>query len=273
MLTVGMVPALFGDDEKEPLLQVVRPAAKEFQVQESGMWNFCVQKIRDNMHLCIAMSPAGALLRNRCRNFPGMVSCNTIDWFFAWPKEALMSVASFYIENLEVPESTRAVLPDFLSKVHLSVTDDYSPSFEAKYKRKNFATPKNYLDYLNNYNGMLDMNRKKVEAQALRLSGGLEKLIEAADQVAVMSKELAAKLVVVDQKAKDVAQLLEDIAEKSVKVSARQEEAAAKSKKIEEDSVVIEREKAAADVALEAALPALAAAAEALESLDKKDIS
>jgi dynein heavy chain len=78
--------------------------------------------------------------------------------------------------------------------------------------------------------------------------------------------------VVVDQKKKDVAQLLEDIAEKSVKVSGRQEEAAAKSKKIEEDSVIIEREKAAADVALEAALPALAAAADALESLDKKDI-
>merc|ERR1719174_184418 len=88
-----------------------------------------------------------------------------------------------------------------------------------------------------------------------------------------MSKELAEKLVVVEKHAKGVAVLLEEIAEKSVKVNARQEEAAAASKKIDEDSIVIEREKEEADIALAAALPALAAAAEALANLDKKDLT
>jgi dynein heavy chain len=273
MLTVGMVPALFGDDEKEPLVGAVRAAAKEAGVQESGMWNFCCGKIRDNMHLCIAMSPAGGLLRMRCRNFPGLVSCNTIDWFFAWPKEALQAVAGFYLEPVEVPEQVRSVLPDFLARVHLSVTDNYSPSFEAKFRRKNFATPKNYLDYLNNYSGFLDQNRKRVDTQSQRLGGGLEKLIEAADQVAVMSKELAAKLIIVDQNAKEVAELLEVIADKSVKVAAAEEQAAAKAKQIEEDTIIINKEKKEADDALEEALPALEKAATALENLDKKDIT
>ena len=44
-------------------------------------------------------------------------------------------------------------------------------------------------------------------------------------------------------------------------------------KQIEEDNVVITREKAGADEALAEALPALAAAAEALENLEKKDIT
>merc|ERR1719174_2346416 len=88
-----------------------------------------------------------------------------------------------------------------------------------------------------------------------------------------MSKELAEKLVVVEKNAKGVAVLLEEIAEKSVKVNARQEEAAAASKKIDEDSIVIAKEKEEADIALAAALPALAAAAEALANLDKKDLT
>merc|ERR1719460_3557653 len=273
MLTVGMVPALFGDDEKEPLVQVCRSAGKQEGIAESGMWIFTCGVIRDNMHLCIAMSPAGSVLRTRCRNFPGLVSCNTIDWFFTWPKEALIAVADHYLEGVTVPDQVRKVLPDHLSRVHCSVTEKYSPEFEAKYRRKNFATPKNYLDYLSNYNSMLDEQRKRCQTQSGRLSSGLEKLIEAAEQVAVMSKELAEKLVVVEKNAKGVAVLLEEIAEKSVKVNARQEEAAAASKKIDEDSIVIEREKEEADIALAAALPALAAAAEALANLDKKDLT
>merc|ERR1719399_2754459 len=273
MLTVGMVPALFGDDEKEPLMQVCRSAAKQEGIQESGMWIFTCGIIRDNMHLCIAMSPAGAVLRTRCRNFPGLVSCNTIDWFFAWPKEALIAVADHYLEGVTVPDNVRKVLPDHLSRVHVSVTEQYSPEFEAKFRRKNFATPKNYLDYPSNYNNMLDEQRKRCQTQSGRLSSGLEKLIEAAEQVAVMSKELAEKLVIVEKNAKGVAVLLEEIAEKSVKVNARQEEAAAASKKIDEDSIVIAREKEEADSALAAALPALAAAAEALANLDKKDLT
>merc|ERR1719258_120846 len=46
ILTVGMVPALFGDDEKEPLLQVIRTKARGEGIQESGMWAFACGQIR-----------------------------------------------------------------------------------------------------------------------------------------------------------------------------------------------------------------------------------
>ena len=39
------------------------------------------------------MSPIGAGFRNRCRMFPSLVNCCTIDWFNAWPADALFSVA------------------------------------------------------------------------------------------------------------------------------------------------------------------------------------
>jgi dynein heavy chain len=33
-------------------------------------------------------------LRNRCRQFPSIINCCTIDWFDRWPNEALLSVAT-----------------------------------------------------------------------------------------------------------------------------------------------------------------------------------
>lgn len=71
LLTTGMIPALFTDEEKE---QVTTLAAKE--MKESGMvvtkenkWNYFVDKCRDNLHVVLAMSPAGDTLRIRCRKY------------------------------------------------------------------------------------------------------------------------------------------------------------------------------------------------------------
>lgn len=273
ILTVGMVPALFGDDEKEPLFQAVRGAAKQEGILESQLWGFAVNVLRDNMHLALAMSPAGDVLRTRCRNFPGLVACCTVDWFFAWPQEALLAVSQFLLQEVEMPDHNREDIQQQMGKLHLSVTDKYSPEFEAKFRRRNFATPKNYLDFLKGYEFLLGDNRKRLEMMSNRLAGGLEKLMSAAEQVQVMSKELAEKKIIVDENAVKVANLIDEINEKTVVATKRQEEANQAAKQIEEDSVVIAREKADADEALAAALPALEAAAEALENLDKKDLT
>ena len=43
------------------------------------------------------MSPIGNAIRERIRNFPSLVNCCTIDWFTAWPEEALEAVASKFL--------------------------------------------------------------------------------------------------------------------------------------------------------------------------------
>jgi dynein heavy chain len=273
ILTVGMVPALFGDDEKEPLLSAVRAKARGEGVQEPQMWAYVCGVLRDNLHLVLAMSPAGSQLRTRCRNFPGLVAGCTIDWFFSWPRQALLAVSEHVLANVTLPEESKAAINNTISYVHLSVTTRFSPEFETKFKRRNFATPKNFLDFLANYIKFLDSNRKNLETMSTRLGGGLDKLVQAAEQVAIMSKELEEKKVIVDENAENVRQLIDTITDKTIVVTKRQEEANAAADQIAKDSVVIEKEKAEADVALQAALPALEAAAKALEDLDKKDLT
>jgi dynein heavy chain len=53
------------------------------------------------------MSPAGDKLRVRCRNFPGLVSSTSIDWFFPWPEEALTSVAEHFLNNVSLDHEHR----------------------------------------------------------------------------------------------------------------------------------------------------------------------
>lgn len=273
ILTVGMVPALFPDDEKEPLVGAIRARARGEGVSETGMWAYACGVIRDNLHLVLAMSPAGSQLRTRCRNFPGMVAGCTIDWFFSWPQQALLAVAEHFLANVTGIDDFRTHITDTMSYAHLSVTLQYSPQFEVKYKRRNFATPKNYLDFLSNYMKFLENNRNSLDQMSGRLGGGLDKLVQAAVQVTEMSKELEEKKAIVDENAIKVRVLIDDINEKTEAVTKRKEEASAAAEQIEKDSVIIEKEKADADEALQAALPALESAARALEELDKKDIT
>ena len=45
------------------------------------------------------MSPIGDALRVRCRKFPSLVDCCTLDWYAGWPSEALISVATKLIKD------------------------------------------------------------------------------------------------------------------------------------------------------------------------------
>lgn len=120
MLTIGMVPALFDEEGKKQVIDMVRDEAKRLGVPEGkdDLWNYFLEKVKDNLHIVLAMSPAGDSLRIRCRNFPGLVSSTSIDWFFSWPEEALASVASFYLQEEDLPVELREPITQHIVLVH-----------------------------------------------------------------------------------------------------------------------------------------------------------
>ena len=50
-------------------------------------------------------SPIGEIFRARLRQFPSLVTCCTIDWFNAWPEEALQAVATSFLNELPEVEA------------------------------------------------------------------------------------------------------------------------------------------------------------------------
>lgn len=133
------------------------PETKEFK------WNYFVNKCRERLHIILAMSPSGDTLMLRCRFFPGLVSNTNIDWFFPWPEDALTAVANNFMTSVELEPEERSKVTDHLVMVHLSV-QKFSTEYKLVYKRDNFSTPKNYLDFISNYIKFLRDKRKFMDS-------------------------------------------------------------------------------------------------------------
>jgi len=45
------------------------------------VYQFFISRVREKLHIVLCMSPVGDSFRSRCRMFPSLVNCCTIDWF------------------------------------------------------------------------------------------------------------------------------------------------------------------------------------------------
>lgn len=175
ILTIGMVPALFPEEEKDSLQGKTDEEIRKLKLPESKefRWNYFVKRARENLHIVLCMSPSGNTLMLRCRYFPGLVSNTSIDWFMPWPEDALTAVANNFMGAVELEGDQREKVTQHLVMVHLSV-QKFSADYKEIYKRNNFSTPKNYLDFINNYINFLKDKRKFMDAQVRRYDGGLK---------------------------------------------------------------------------------------------------
>lgn len=70
-----------------------------------AMYDFLIHRVRENMHIILAMSPIGEAFRNRLRQYPAIINCTTIDWFSEWPEDALLEVAVKFISDVNFVET------------------------------------------------------------------------------------------------------------------------------------------------------------------------
>ena len=274
MLATGSVPSLYENDEKEGIINGIRDEVEKRGMNDSreGCWNYFLSKCKSNLHIVLAMSPVGDNLRIRCRNFPGMVNNTVIDWFTPWPVQALASVASVFLEEEELPDDVREGIVEFMVETHEGVRA-LSAVFAEQLKRYNYVTPKNYLDFISNYRKGLNDNRLALTDMQTRLEGGLRKLVQAGVEVEKMQVTLREAQVVVTAKSKEVNELIIVIKANTEEVTTKQEHAEKKETELSVQSEQIAIDKAEAEAALKEAIPALEAAADALNNLKKEDIT
>jgi len=104
ILNSGEVPSLFALDEKMQIVDGIRDYVKELGLPETAdiCYEQFILRVRDNLHICLCMSPVGEAFRQRCRMFPSLVNCCTIDWFNEWPDDALLAVATDSLAQLDL---------------------------------------------------------------------------------------------------------------------------------------------------------------------------
>nr|CAD7458186.1 unnamed protein product [Timema tahoe] len=276
VLNTGDVPNLFPPDEKAEILEkmqgVARTLGKKVDPTPLALYNFFVERVRANLSIALAMSPIGDALRNRLRMFPALINCCTIDWFTAWPEDALERVAKNFLQQMDFDPELEDSCVDLCKEFHVSVTNISERYYEIL-RRRNYVTPTSYLELILMFKSLYEKKVEQITAQKNRYIVGLEKLDFASGQVRNLQEQLY-----------DLQPQLIDTSEKTEKLMI----------KIEQDTVVVEAKKeiVAADEALanEAAaaaqaikddcesdlaeaIPALEAALQALNTLKPQDIT
>ncbi|CAF3110570.1 unnamed protein product [Rotaria sp. Silwood2] len=278
ILNSGEVPNLFDkQDEREKMIIGCRPGAKEAGVAENdrdGIYTFFINRVRNNLHLVLCMSPVGSSFRTRCRMFPSLVNCCTIDWFSEWPREALLSVAHTSFEKYPWPKGEEfmvTALAKMCVEIHMSVSTK-AKQLLSELRRYYYTTPTSYLELINLYLMMLNDKKKEIDNARARVERGLKKLEETNVLVDEMQLELVALEPQLKKKSDETAKLMETLAidqEKADEVRrvVMEDEAVARVKAEETQAM---KDDAQRD--LNQALPAVEKANEAIGRLKKESI-
>ncbi|KAI5643131.1 dynein heavy chain and region d6 of dynein motor domain-containing protein [Phthorimaea operculella] len=275
LLASGEIPDLFADDELENVINSVRGETKASGVPDTreNCWRFYINRVRTMLKVVLCFSPVGATLRVRARKFPSLVNCTSIDWFHEWPVDALRSVSRRFIAEVQsLPENLVGSVSDFMSHVHSSVNQMSTVYFQNE-RRYNYTTPKTFLEQIMLYGKLLNEKTKNLKIMINRLENGLEKLLSCSADVAVLKVTLAEQEIVLKEKNKAAESLIEVVGAESEKVSKEKAFAAEEEKKVKviEEDVTIKAKICADDLAK--AEPALMAAQEALNTLNKNNLT
>uniref|UniRef100_A0A8B9LB63 Dynein axonemal heavy chain 12 n=1 Tax=Astyanax mexicanus TaxID=7994 RepID=A0A8B9LB63_ASTMX len=276
VLNTGEVPNLFAVDEKQEIMEAVRPIAqagnKSLEFSPLALFAFFVNRCRENLHVVVAFSPIGDAFRNRLRQFPSLINCCTINWFQPWPEEALERVANKFLETLEMSDHERQEVMLICKTFHTSAIH-LSEKFLSELGRHNYVTPTSYLELIAAFRLLLTNKRDTVMNAKKRYTNGLDKLAFAESQVGEMKKELVDLQPKLEQAKIDNIKMVQVIEVESVQVEAkskvvRVEEEAASQKAAEAQALKNECESDLAE-----AIPALEAALSALDTLKPSDVT
>eukprot|EP00117_Sycon_ciliatum_P048716 scpid847/ scgid34643/ Dynein heavy chain 5, axonemal; Axonemal beta dynein heavy chain 5; Ciliary dynein heavy chain 5 len=278
VLASGEVANLFARDEQDEILNELIPIMKkEFPRRPptlENLYDYFLYRCRQNLHVVLCFSPVGEKFRNRALKFPALISGCTMDWFSRWPKEALQAVARHFLASYDIvctPEVKKEVV--FAMGVFQDRVAEACVDYFHRYRRTAHVTPKSYLSFINGYKTIYSQKHNDIGMLAKRMKTGLDKLIEASESVAQLSKELAVKekdLAVASVKAEKVLVEVTASAQAAEKVKAEVQKVKDKAQAIVD---AIATDKAVAEGKLEAARPALEEAEAALQTIKPAHIS
>jgi dynein heavy chain, axonemal len=277
ILNNGEIPNIYNQEDYTNIIESVKeanklnPDFKAISEDNNQVYNLFVKNARNNIHLCLAMSPIGDDFKRRLRMFPSLVNCCAIDWFLPWPQEALQSVATVFlsqVEDLPQIEGIISICVDMQTRVQ-ELTNRYRDEMRRYY----YVTPTSYLILIKTFTSLLDTKRNYIIGQIRKFERGLEQLAKAQKAVGELQETLSNLIPVLEVKAAESAVMQKDIEVKKKAVDKEKEDCA-----VEETGAKKEKESAEAirkdcDEALAKVMPIYQQAMSAVNSLSSSDVT
>ncbi len=155
-------------------------------------------------------------------------------------------------------------------------------------RRYNYTTPKSFLEQISLYRNLLQTKRREHEDGILRLENGLVKLesyvkvcenkilnfnFSVAKQTDELKEKLKVEEIEVTKKNQEADRLIKVVETETKKVTEQRESAAIEEKEVAEKKERVAERQAESDRDLQKALPALKAAEEALNTLNRNNLT
>jgi dynein heavy chain len=186
----------------------------------------------------------------------------------------LQEVANKFLVKIDFQANKTypSMLASIFAEIHISVTNASDRMFQLL-KRKNYVTATNYLELVKGYETILNEKTKELKDSSNKLSNGLSKLIEAKNQVEILSKELEIKTEIVAKSQKECEDILVNIVVEKRGADEQKRQVEAESNRISQEATECKVISDDAESDLAVAMPALEKAMAEVDLLDKSSIS
>ncbi|XP_055373574.1 dynein axonemal heavy chain 3 [Condylostylus longicornis] len=313
ILNTGDLPNLYQADEKATIMENMTTVAKQLDKKLDGtpteVFGFYIEQIKDQLHFALAFTPIGEAFKERLRMFPSLVNCCTIDWFIAWPHDALVRVAEYFIgsmnlnkEEEEEEEKENPVIQDESAQVddskttgtieniqeiilsdlekalvesviffNVSITEASEKCF-SELGRQNYVTPTSYLQMLLSFKSFYIKKYDEIVQLRDRYTIGLEKLDFAASQVTEMQENLYKLQPQLKILSEETDKIMVNIERETAEAEKKKEVVGADEAAANEAAAAAQAIKDDCESDLAEAIPALESALDALNTLKPADI-
>ena len=231
-----------------------------------------VERCKSNIHLIVCLSPIGDAFRVRLRRFPSLVNCCTIDWFHRWPTEALKSVATKYLNSIDLEEETKEKVVKACVLMQESVIK-HSKDFLVSNKINSYVTPSSYLDLLQTFKNLFETTREKIGSAKSRYDIGLDKIKSTQTQVQEMQIQLEELQPKLEVAVKDTNALMKEIEIKTKDADAKKAVVAVEEKECNKQAEAAQKTQEECQKELDVAMPAYEQAMAALKVIKKSDLA
>ncbi|XP_076407691.1 dynein axonemal heavy chain 11 isoform X6 [Peromyscus maniculatus bairdii] len=275
LLASGDIPDLFNDEDTDKIVSGVRNEVRGIGMVDSreNCWAFFLARVQLQLKVVFCFSPVGPTLRGRARKFPAIVNCTAIDWFHAWPQEALVSVSRSFTEDIEgIEPQHKDSIGLFMAHVHTSVRE-MSACFYQNERRYSYTTPKSFLEQISLFKSLLKKKREEVHQKKEHLSNGIQKLQTTASQVGNLKARLASQEAELQLRNHDAETLITKIRLQTEKVSREKAIADAEERKVATIQTEVSQKQRECEADLLKAEPALVAATAALNTLNRVNLT
>lgn len=235
MLATGEIPGLFIKEDRDLIPINQKPvylkevgAPKGEDPSPVLLWNYFINRVKDNLHTVLCFSPVGTKFRERSQKFPSLFSQCNIDWFLTWPEEALISVSEKFLKDFKL-DNTKAVkeaLIIHMGKVH-NMVNDVCGVYLQQMRRYVYVTPKSYLSFIAMYQEIYKLKYKGIDVEEQNINQGLDKLAEATAGVEELKINLKKEEVILKAAKESTEKLLGELEIENKKADIKSQEVGA----------------------------------------------